>query len=225
MNMKNKKFVASYSGGKDSILAIYRAINQGMKPMALIITYNTDVDRSWFHGMPEHTLDEVSKSLNIPIKLIKTSGKEYADNFKKELREQKKNGAEVCVFGDIDIEGHLEWCTNICKESDIEAYFPLWQESREKLVREFIAEGFTANITVVDTTRLSDKHLGRILSEETIQSISEEGADICGENGEYHSFVSDGPIFSYPIPFSYGEKIVQDQFARLPICESLQISK
>lgn len=217
MNLKDKKFVASYSGGKDSILAIYRAIRQGLKPICLIITYNTDLGRSWFHGVPENLLDEVSKSLHIPIKLIKTSGKDYAENFKKELRVQKANGAEVCVFGDIDIEGHLEWCTNICRESDIEAYFPLWQESRAKLVREFIAEGFTANITVVDTARLSDKHLGMVLSEETITSIEKEGADICGENGEYHSFVSDGPIFSKPVAFAYGEKIQNGKYAVLPL--------
>lgn len=217
MDLVNKKFVASYSGGKDSVLAIYRAIKQGLKPMCLIITYNTDQGRSWFHGVPEEILADVSESLNIPIRLIKTSGKDYAENFKKELRWQKENGAEVCVFGDIDIEGHLEWCTNICEESGIESYFPLWQESREKLVREFIASGFTANLTVVDTARLSDKHLGMVLSEETIVSIEGEGADICGENGEYHSFVSDGPIFSRPVSFQYGEKIVRDHFAILPI--------
>ena len=73
MDLKNKKFVASYSGGKDSILAIYRAIQQGMKPVGLIITYNTDAGRSWFHGVPEEVLQDVSQSLHIPITLIKTT--------------------------------------------------------------------------------------------------------------------------------------------------------
>lgn len=219
MDLKDKKFVASYSGGKDSVLALYRAIKQGMKPICLIITYNIDQNRSWFHGIPQEILDEVSKSLNIPIKLIKTTGKEYAENFKKELRIQKEMGAEVCVFGDIDIEGHLEWGTNICKESGLEPYFPLWQESRKDLVNEFISSGFTANITCVDTDRLSDKHLGMTLSKDTILSIEKDGADVCGENGEYHSFVSDGPIFSKPIEFHYGEKIVRDHYAILPICK------
>lgn len=219
MNFTGKKFVASYSGGKDSILAVYRAIQSGMKPQSLMITYNTDQERSWFHGVPENLLKDVSESLRIPIKLIKTSGDAYADNFRAELRAQKENGAEVCVFGDIDIEGHLEWCTTICREAGIQAYFPLWQESREKLVREFVAHGFTANITVVDTSRLSEKHLGRVLSDETIASIEVEGADICGENGEYHSFVSDGPLFSKPVSFAYGEKVFSAPYAILPLCK------
>lgn len=217
MNLKGKKFVASYSGGKDSILAIYRAIKQGMIPVGLIITYNTDLDRSWFHGVPEDILHDVSRALNIPITLIKTAGKDYADNFKAELKRQAETGAEACVFGDIDIEGHLEWCTNICKESGIPAYFPLWHESREKLVNEFIAEGFSAYITIVDTSRLTVNHLGMLLSEQALQSIQAEGADVCGENGEYHSFVFDGPIFARPVSFEFGEIVEQDKYRILPI--------
>lgn len=217
--MSGKSFVASYSGGKDSILAIHRAIKAGMKPLALIITYNTDLGRSWFHGIPQAILERVSDALSIPIRLIKTSGEEYAESFKKELAFQKENGAEVCIFGDIDIEGHLEWCTSISKQAEIEPFFPLWQESREALVREFIAEGYTANITVVDTKRLSDSVLGSALSEEVIEKISQEGADICGENGEYHTFVSDGPIFTAPVRFSFGEKLIRDGYAILPILE------
>lgn len=220
MDLENKKFIASYSGGKDSILAIYRAICQGMKPAGLIITYNTELDRSWFHGVPEDILNEVAQSLDIPITLIKTTGKKYADNFKKELKRQKEKGAEFCVFGDIDIEGHLEWCTNICTESGISPYFPLWHEPREKLVKEFISEGFSAYITVVDTSRLSGKHLGMVLSEQTLKSIQADGADICGENGEYHSFVFDGPIFSQPVSFEFGEIIERDSFKILPVLKA-----
>lgn len=219
MDMTGKRFVASYSGGKDSVLALHRAIGQGMVPDALIITYNTDKDRSWFHGIPARVLEDVSRSLQIPVRLIRTSGQAYAENFRKTLLEQKKNGTEVCVFGDIDIEGHLEWCTRICEETGIEAYFPLWQQPREKLVREFISNGYQAHITVVDTQKLSSRHLGMVLSEETIRSISAEGADACGENGEYHTFVSDGPLFTHPVVFGFGEKIEQDQYEILPLLQ------
>ena len=212
-----RKFVASYSGGKDSILAIYRAIKLGMKPVSLIITYNIDMGRSWFHGIPKDLLDEVSASLNIPIKLIKTSGKGYTANFEKELKIQKKNGAEVCVFGDIDIEGHLRWCTTRCHAAGIEAFFPLWQEERRAIVDEFIESGFTANITIVDTDRLSEKYLGMTLLPKTVSSIVAEGADACGENGEYHTFVSNGPLFRTPVPFCYGKLVRNKQYAILPI--------
>jgi diphthine-ammonia ligase len=212
-----RSFVSSYSGGKDSILAIYRAIKLGMKPASLIITYNTDMERSWFHGIPNDLLNEVSASLDIPIKLIKTSGKDYAANFEKELMTQKENGAEVCVFGDIDLEEHLQWCTARCDAVGIEAFFPLWQEERKALVDEFIENRFTANIIVVDTDRLSEKHLGMTLSPETVSSIVAEGADACGENGEYHTFVSNGPLFKTPVSFCYGEYVKYERYAILPI--------
>ena len=212
-----RKFVASYSGGKDSILAIHRAIKLGMKPVSLIITYNMDMERSWFHGIPEDLLSEVAASLDIPIKLIKTSGKDYAANFERELRAQKEKGAEVCVFGDIDIEEHLQWCTARCDAAGIEAFFPLWKEERKSLVDEFIEEGFTANIIVVDTNRLSEKYLGMTLSHETVSSMVSEGADACGENGEYHTFVSNGPLFRTPVSFCYGEIVRKEQYAILPI--------
>lgn len=217
MNNSGKKFVASYSGGKDSMLALYRAIQLGMKPVALIITFNTNRNESWFHGVPKKLLQEVSSSLNIPIRLIQTSGEDYAKKFEEELLFQKEQGAEVCIFGDIDIEEHLEWCTKRCEAVGIEAFFPLWKEDRKALVEEFIERGFKANITVVDTTRLSEKHLGMCLSSETISSIALEGADACGENGEYHTFVSDGPLFSYPVPFAYKDRVYSNQYAILPL--------
>ena len=212
-----KSFVASYSGGKDSILAIYRAIKLGMKPASLIITYNIAMERSWFHGIPNDLLNEVSASLGIPIKLIKTSEKDYVANFEKELKAQKENGVEVCVFGDIDLEEHLQWCTARCDAVGIEAFFPLWQEERKALVDEFIEKGFTANIIVVDTERLSERYLGRTLSPETVSSIIAEGADACGENGEYHTFVSNGPLFKTPVSFCYGEPVKYGRYAILPI--------
>lgn len=220
MKFEGRKFTASYSGGKDSILAIYRAVKMGMHPLSLIITYNTDVNRSWFHGIPEELLNDVSNSLGIPVRLIKTSGDEYTVNFEKELRRQKENGAEFCVFGDIDIDGHLEWGTERCENTGLEALFPLWREPRKALVKEFIDSGFKANITGVDMSRLSEKHLGMVLSSEVISSIASEGADECGENGEYHTFVSDGPLFKYPVQFSFGRKIYNNNYALLPLEKS-----
>lgn len=215
--LKGKKFVASYSGGKDSILAIYRAIKLGLKPSSLIITYNVDLERSWFHGVPKELIDEVSEALNIPIKLIETKGEDYANSFEEELKRQKESGVEVCVFGDIDIDDHLKWCTDRCIATDLEAFFPLWQEDRRSLVNEFINEGFTANITVVDTKRLSEKHLGMKLSHDAIESIVQEGADACGENGEYHTFVSNGPMFKKEVMFEYGDIVRNGQYSVLPI--------
>lgn len=218
-NLKGKKFVASYSGGKDSMLSIYRAIKSGLEPLALIITYNKDRNLSWFHGVPKGVLDSVSKSLDIPIWLIETSGEEYTKNFEKALTKAKNEGAQVCIFGDIDLEGHLKWCSERCENVGILPCFPLWQEDRKKLVYEFLDSGFTSTFTVINTKMLNDKFLGLTMTKEICEQIEKEGADICGENGEYHTFVSNGPLFKEKVKFKLGEKIENDGYSILPILE------
>jgi uncharacterized protein (TIGR00290 family) len=216
-DLNGKKFIASYSGGKDSVLALYKAIKSGLSPLGLITTYNTDEKRSWFHGITENIIQKVSDSLEIPITLIKTSGEKYEENFEAALSEAKEKGAEVCVFGDIDIEGHLKWCSSRCEKTGLTAYFPLWQEPRKKVVHEFIDSGFFSLITIIDSARLPKRFLGQVLTKETADAIEESGADICGENGEYHTFVFDGPIFKNKIELSAGEKFERDHYCILPI--------
>jgi len=216
-NLQGKKFIASYSGGKDSILAIHRAIKSGLVPLELITTYNTAAGRSWFHGITENMIQKVSDSLEIPIKLIKTSGEQYEENFEKALIDAKNRGAEVCVFGDIDIENHLEWCTLRCEKAGLIPYFPLLKEERKKLVYEFVDAGFSTIITIVDTSRMSKDFLGQTLSRETADLIDASGADICGENGEYHTFVFDGPIFNNKIGLEFIEKFERDKYYILNI--------
>ncbi|WP_326910832.1 diphthine--ammonia ligase [Sedimentibacter sp. MB31-C6] len=217
MTNKRKKFIASYSGGKDSTLAIYRAISQGLEPIELITTYNTDMKRSWFHGIPQPLLNRISKEIGIPISLILTSSDKYKENFETKLKNAKTQGVEVCVFGDIDLEEHLKWCTDRCNIAKIEAYFPLWNESRKKLVYEFIDSGFKTIITVVDTTRMPEYFLGQILTRQIADEIEKCGADICGENGEFHTFTFDGPLFNNAVKFNTGEIIKNDKYLTLPI--------
>lgn len=216
-NRTGKRFIASYSGGKDSVLAIHRAVSRGMILQALIITYNTDQGRSWFHGISREVLQEVEAAAGVPVCLIETGSADYAANFVKVLREQKALGAEVCVFGDIDIEGHLEWGRQRCEEAGLEAYYPLWKEKRSELVRECIESGFEARITVVDTRRLPASFLGRPLTGRVMQEIEATGADVCGENGEYHTFVVNGPIFTRPLLVEFGEMLQPSEYAVLPI--------
>jgi len=211
------KFVASYSGGKESALAVHCAIEQGHEPIALITTYSADAGRSHFHGLTEDVLESLSQSLNIPLWLVKTSGDEYARDFETALLRAKEQGATACVFDDIDIEGHLKWCSERCENVGIEALFPLLGRSRKDVVYEVIDCGFAANITIVNTKYLGDDVLGKTLTREIAEHIAAQGADICGENGEYHTFVSAGPIFKAPVEFVFGEKAVRDGFAMLPV--------
>lgn len=216
-DLRGKKFVASYSGGKDSTLAIYRAILQGMIPIELFTTYNADRQQSWFHGIPNELLNRISDEINIPISLINTTGEKYQENFEAYLRKAKELGAEVCVFGDIDLEEHLKWCTDRCIAVGLEAFFPLWKECRKDLVYEFINIGFKTMITVVDTSRLSQNFAGKILTKEVAEEIEKSGADICGENGEYHTFSFDGPLFKNSVKFQVNPIIKHEKYAVVPI--------
>lgn len=211
------RFVASYSGGKDSVLAIHRAIQSGMVLQALLITYNTDRERSWFHGIPEDILQKISQSFGVPVRLIRTTGSAYEANFEAALREERERGAQACVFGDIDIQGHLDWCSARCRATGLTACFPLWQEERRALAEECIRSGFRPTITVVDTKRLDASFAGRPLTLEALDEMEQAGIDACGENGEYHSFVSDGPLFSQPIPVAFGTPTVLDGYAVTPM--------
>ncbi len=215
--LSGKRFVASYSGGKDSVLALHRAKKLGLVPIKLITTYNTDLNRSWFHGIPEPLLKRTADSLALPIELIKTSGAEYEKNFENALSAAKYDGAEVCIFGDIDIDEHLEWCSARCRNVGITPFFPLWQEERKKLVYEFVEAGYSAIITTIDTSRMSAELLGHKLDAKTLAEIEKSGVDVCGENGEYHTFVYDGPMFTQKVRFSCGEAITLDKYAIMPL--------
>ncbi|MDR2560841.1 MAG: diphthine--ammonia ligase [Holophagales bacterium] len=216
-DLRGKKFVASYSGGKDSVLAIYRSIKSGLLPLGMITTYNIDAGRSWFHGVSENLIRLASDSLSMPVAIVKTTNKQYEENFEKALDEAKNKGAEVCVFGDIDIEGHFEWCSQRCKNVGLLPFFPLWNEERKKLVYEFIKNGFSTIIIVVNTDLLPKNFLGQILTCEVADSIEKCGADVCGENGEYHTFTFDGPLFSNSVNFIVKDCVDQDKYAILNI--------
>lgn len=215
---KNIECVVSYSGGKDAVLAIYRALRLGYSPRYLFTTYNESINKSWFHGIGEELLNNVARSLNIPLKLIKTGfGQDYGEDFEAGLKYFKEKGLEACIFGDIDILEHYTWCDTRCRNVGMESIFPLWEESRLDLVNEFIDLGFKAIITIVDGSRLGKEFLGKSLTRQLVLEIEKTGADPCGENGEYHTFCYGGPIFKEDIDFKVGNKIKRGNYFILPI--------
>ena len=197
--MNNKKFVLSYSGGKDCILAMYRKIKEGWTPVALLTTIKKSSPESWTHGLTFDSLEEVSKSLDLPIIYVECEASEYEDRFEDKLRIAKDMGAETVVYGDIDIELHKKWGVDRAENSGLNYEFPLWQEDREKLVHEFIDSGFKALIKKVNLNYMSADFLVKTLNKDLIEEIKATGSDACGENGEYHTFVYDGPIFKNKI--------------------------
>ena len=200
-------FAISYSGGKDSALALHRMIKQGHTPVALITTVNAEQNRSWFHGIHNNLLRSVSSSLQIPLILCECAPNDYCHALESSLEEAQLMGADSCVFGDIDIDGHKKWNEELCHKLGLNCVLPLWQQDREILTREVISIGFRALIKIVDCEKLDASFLGQTLSESIIHKLKVLGVDICGENGEYHTFVFDGPIFTSPVTFQTGEII------------------
>lgn len=209
-----KRFVGSYSTGKDSTFAVYKAIEAGYDVQSLVITYNPKDEKAWFHGVDENVIRGLEEALGIPVHLIETDGSDYEAAFEKTLAEEKKKGAELCVFGDIDIENHLKWGMDRCENTGLEAIFPLWKRNREDVVRDFVESGFKTVITTINMDKMDEKYLGRVLDNELIEELRCENIDVCGENGEYHSLVVDGPLFRHPLEASF-EKEYRGNYARL----------
>ena len=211
------KFAMSYSCGKDSALTLYKLIKAGNEPVCLIVTINEDAGRSWFHGVDERLLEKVSAALGLPLIAARCKGEEYNSAFESALRTAAELGAECCAFGDIDIEGHLDWNRERCAAAGLECLVPLWGITRETAVSELLEAGFEARIKCVDKRYLDSSFLGKALDRALIEEIRETGADICGENGEYHTFVCSGPIFREPVEITIGDIVDLDTHAAIDI--------
>ncbi|GAA0712418.1 diphthine--ammonia ligase [Paraclostridium ghonii] len=214
--MKNK-FVMAFSGGKDSTLALYRMIKKGYEPVALLTTIKKDADKSWTHGINNKLLQQVSESLEIPLLKVECDVCEYEKEFENVLIKSKELGANICAFGDIDIEEHKKWDIERCNKAELESIFPLWQENRESLVYEFIESGFTTIIKTVNLDYLNESFLGKKLTKEVVFEIKSTGSDVCGENGEYHTFVIDGPLFKNKISFENKGIFIERNYGHLDI--------
>lgn len=215
--MDSKKFVMSYSGGKDCMLAMYKKIKQGWTPVALITTIKKDSVDSWTHSISKRLLDQASKSLDIPIIYVECSMKDYEKEFEKQLLVAKEMGAETVVYGDIDIELHRNWDIDRATNAGLDYELPLWQGDREELVYEFIDSGFKAVIKKVNLENMSEDFLGKILDKSLIEEIKKTGSDACGENGEYHTFVVDGPLFKNPIELEVLGKTIEEGYGILDV--------
>lgn len=199
------KIAASYSCGKDSTLALYRAIQNGHTPVAIVVSYNKNARRSWFHGVDSKLLNAIADSLNLQLILCESEPENYNAKYEEALKKARAYGAEACVFGDIDIEEHRHWDEARCQKAGLSCLLPLWQQNRVSLTQEFIQLGFTALVKCIDKEKLPDTILGKPLSFALVEEFNNYGIDVCGENGEYHTVVLDGPLFSKNIAYQIGD--------------------
>jgi len=186
----------SWSGGKESSLACYKAKANGLTPLYLVNMTSEDGSRSRTHGLAQQVLSLQTEAIGIPLIQRKTSWKNYEDNFKKTVLELKEAGIEGGVFGDIDLEEHRAWVKRVCKETSIRAHLPLWGKKQKKILEDFINLGFEAIVVAVKAQILGKRWLGRKIDHKFLKDITRaKSITPCGEAGEYHTLVIDGPIF------------------------------
>ncbi len=210
-------FFCSWSGGKDSCLALYRMIKAGHSCKSLFTMIDETGNTSRSHALSPAILNAQASAMQIPLATDSASWNDYESVFQKQLHSFKKSGFDHGVFGDIDLDDHRLWVERVCQNANIIPHEPLWQESRRELVMEFLKEGFKALIVVVNTTLMPGNFLGRTIDEALIEELEECGVDACGENGEYHTFVYDGPLFNNPIQFCLGDKTEIEGYSMITI--------
>ncbi len=210
-----KPFFSSWSGGKDSCLALYRAVRLGGIPRCLFTMFAEDGSRSRSHGLPTDIIKAQAFAMDIPYLIAGATWDEYEEIFLEYLADLKKQGIGDGVFGDIDLEPHRNWVERVCSMHGITPHLPLWKTDRRELLQDFIGKGFKATIVVVDTKRLDESFLGRQLDQQTVTDLESAGVDACGEEGEYHTVVFDGPLFSAPLELKSGEVVRQEDYSFL----------
>lgn len=195
----NQPFFCSWSGGKDSCLALHLAVQDGGRPQYLLTMMREDGLKSRSHGVPKALIEEQARSLGIPIVFRSASWDDYEAVFVSALREFREDGIQTGVFGDIDVDSHREWVRRVCSLADITPVHPLWKRERRALLNEFIDLRFKAVIVVLKEDKLGKEFLGKTIDRETIAELEKAGVDASGELGEYHTVVTAGPMFSSDI--------------------------
>ncbi len=191
-----RPFFCSWSGGKDSCLAVYHAIQNGGNPRCLLTILSEDGVTSRSHALPKRLIEKQAGILGLQPVFRSASWPQYEAEFISALQEMKKSGIEAGVFRDIDVESHREWVKRVCGIAGIVPVHPLWKRNRRELLEKFIGLGFKAQIVVVNEQKLDKTFLGKTLGAETITEMEKAGIDPSGELGEYHTVVTDCPMFS-----------------------------
>lgn len=211
-SIKDCSFFCSWSGGKDSCLAFSHAIRQGGRPRFLLTMLTEDNQRSRAHGLPITLLQKQASALGIQLVTRSTSWDDYEAILTSAISEFKKEGVEVGVFGDIDLEAHRQWTERVCSVATIRPYQPLWKKTRCSLLEEFCDAGFKATIIAVKNGILDKQFLGKTLNADIVRQLKDAGIDASGESGEYHTVVTDGPIFSMPLCLNMKRQILRDGY-------------
>jgi uncharacterized protein (TIGR00290 family) len=218
-----KKVLLSWSGGKDAALALHELqASSEYEIAALLTTVTAEYDRISMHGVRRVLLQRQASDLGLPLHIVlisaDTTDAEYREKMKEEMQRHLEAGVFHVAFGDIFLEDVRRYREENLALLDLQALFPLWQRDSGELSRSFIDAGFKAIVTCVDSKALSGSFVGRRFDAGFLSDLPPT-VDPCGENGEFHSFVYDGPIFRQAIPYSKGRVVLRDQ--RFYFCDLL----
>lgn len=206
-----KKITISWSGGKDSAFALYRIIISGEYEIVHLHTvFNTETKRVGLHGVPEELIERQAEALGLPlVKLYLPSSdnhQAYENVMKKFYKQCVDEGVEFVMFGDIFLEDLKAYREALLKPSGLKPVYPIWQHDTTILLDDFINIGFKTVICAAKQDLFTKETLGKTIDETFVTTLG-PGVDPCGENGEFHSFVYDGPIFRHAVAFTIGEVI------------------
>jgi uncharacterized protein (TIGR00290 family) len=204
----------SWSGGKDSALALYEIIKEEKYQIeALITTVTQAYDRISMHGVRRILLERQAASIGLTLEIVfistGASNDEYERKMAELLTKYEKAGITKVVFGDIFLEDLRTYREQKLASVGMEAIFPIWKRDTKELSHSLTALGFKAITTCVDTEKIDKEFVGRIIDDSFLSELP-ANVDNCGENGEYHSFVYEGPIFDKRIDFRIGEKVLRE---------------
>lgn len=205
-------FLCSWSGGKDSCYAFYKATKLGYNPTVLLNVMNEFGNRSRSHGIPKDVLQAQAAALDLPIHFFNSTWTDYETKYISNLIELVETyPISHAIFGDIDIKSHRDWEEKVSNAANLDAVLPLWQGNRRVLVLEMIDAGIEA-IIVSCNQDLGSEFLGQTMTLQLVEKLESMGIDACGENGEFHTLVINAPFFKYKIQVEIKEKVVHNNY-------------
>ncbi|MBA7562821.1 hypothetical protein ES708_04474 [subsurface metagenome] len=220
------KVVASWSGGKDGCLACYKALTQGYEVSYLVNFISREFRRVSFHGTRARLISQQAKAIEIPLVqyTVLPDMALYEQIFKKAVSSLKRKGVEGMVFGDIYLQEHKDWVERVCGELGIIPLLPLWGMAPECVLNDFIKANFEAIVVTAKAGIFAREWLGKKVDYNFLVDIKhlaqEKEFDICGERGEYHTLVVDGPLFRKRVQVEYGVRVQRDGYWFLDIPKS-----
>ena len=188
-------YISSWSGGKDSCFACYEAMRQGYKVSHLVNFISKEFQRVSFHGTEAKLIQLQSRATGIPLLQKETTWDGYEQEFKEAVLSLIPSGVKGIVFGDVYLQEHKDWVERVCDELGIEAVEPLWGRNPGEVLSGFMNSGFEAVIVSAQSNLIDPEWIGHRVDSSFVDYLKHGDIDICGENGEYHTLVIDGPIF------------------------------